>query len=97
MVLWPVRSTFDSSGNGLILKYGLIRKEYSCCGPPLDFSLPPHFTKRDGKEAIGGEVTARAPGYFYKAECHFVSYPWRLYGLRSSARRLNQQAYQGVY
>src|SRR5271155_2228875 len=44
MVLWPVRSTFDSSGNGLILKYGLIRKEYSCCGPPLDFSLPPHFT-----------------------------------------------------
>src|SRR5271156_5946021 len=44
MVLWPVRSTFDSSENGLILKYGLIRKEYSCCGPPLDFSLPPHFT-----------------------------------------------------
>lgn len=32
MVLWPVCTTFDSSGNGLISKHGLIQKEYGVLG-----------------------------------------------------------------
>lgn len=33
MVLWPVCTTFDSPGNGLISKHGLIQKEYSVVDP----------------------------------------------------------------